>query len=160
MKKGFSRRDFIKISGLGVGGLAVAGTMAHLARDSEEEREPYALGVTRTPMYCEMCTFKCAGWAYQKNGKPWKLIGNELDQHCYGRLCTKGSAGIGAYGDPDRLKTPLIRTTERGQQVFREATWDEAFAYIATKLKKIATQYGPESVALFTHGSGGSFLRH
>jgi hypothetical protein len=42
-----------------------------------------------------MCTFQCAGWAIQKNGKPWKIVGNELDEHCYGRLCTKEPLDLG-----------------------------------------------------------------
>ncbi|MCK7536084.1 MAG: molybdopterin-dependent oxidoreductase [Marinilabiliales bacterium] len=44
------------------------------------------------------------------------------------------------YYDEDRLKTPLIRVDERGKQVFREATWDEALTYIAEKMKEIATE--------------------
>jgi thiosulfate reductase / polysulfide reductase chain A len=157
MKKSFSRRDFIKISGIGLGSMAVANGLGGFAADKQSEA--YRPDVTKSPTYCEMCTFKCAGWAYQSDGKPWKLVGNEIDQHSYGRLCTKGSAGLGAYNDPDRLKVPLIRTEERGKQVFREATWDEAFTYIAGKLQQIAKEHGPEAVALFTHGSGGSFFK-
>lgn len=145
---------------MGLGGAAIGGSLLGSAfAGTGDENAAYAAGVTRTPTYCEMCTFKCAGWVYQSKGKPWKLIGNEADQHSYGRLCTKGSAGIGAYSDPDRLKAPLIRTRERGKQVFREATWDEAFEYIAKKMKAIAAEHGPETVALFTHGSGGSFFK-
>jgi thiosulfate reductase/polysulfide reductase chain A len=62
------------------------------------------------------------------------------------------------YYDEDRLKTPLIRTEERGKQVFREATWDEAFEYIASKMNQISEKYGPESMALFSHGSGSGYL--
>jgi thiosulfate reductase/polysulfide reductase chain A len=60
------------------------------------------------------------------------------------------------YYDEDRLKRPLIRTEGRGKQVFREASWDEALEYIAVKMKDISSRYGPESMALFTHGSGSS----
>ena len=62
------------------------------------------------------------------------------------------------YYDEDRLKTPLIRTEERGKQVFREASWDEAFNYIARKMKEISSKHGPESMALFTHGSGAAYF--
>ena len=70
----------------------------------------------------------------------------------------RGTGGVGMYYDEDRLKTPLIRTEERGKQVFREASWDEAFTYIAEKMKKIAKEHGPECIALFTHGSGGKYF--
>ncbi len=56
------------------------------------------------------------------------------------------------------LKTPLIRVEERGKQVFREASWDEAFDYVAGKMKDISSKYGPESMALFTHGNGSSYF--
>ncbi|RJP58789.1 MAG: nitrate reductase [Deltaproteobacteria bacterium] len=159
MKRDFTRREFIKISGMGLGGLAASGSLLKFASDVLGSGNASPHKVLRTPTYCEMCTFKCAGWAYRLDGKPWKIIGNENDQHCYGHLCTKGSAGFGAYDDPDRLKTPLIRMQERGKQVFKEVSWDEAFNYIASKLKKIAKEHGPECVALLTHGTGGSFFK-
>ncbi len=158
MNKKFSRRDFIKITAISAGGIAAAGgLMSSLSSESLPEEKPGI--ITRTPTYCEMCTFKCAGWVYKKNGRLWKITGNESDNHCYGRLCTKGSAGIGSYNDPDRLKKPLIRTSERGKQVFREASWDEALDTIADKMLKLKEKHGPESMALFTHGAGGSFFK-
>lgn len=145
---------------MGLGGLAAAGGgLPRLTAEPGKDENSYAANMGKTPTYCEMCTFKCAGWVYQSNGKPWKIIGNKTDQHSLGRMCTRGSAGIGAYTDPDRLRTPLIRTQERGKQVFKEATWEEALDYIAAKLRAISGEHGPECVALFTHGSGGSFFK-
>ena len=115
--------------------------------------------VTKTPTYCEICFWKCAGWTYAVDGKPWKLIGNDIDPNCNGRFCPRGTGGIGAYTDEERLKTPLIRTEVRGKQIFRKASWDEAFDHIAEKLKKIAEEHGPECIALFTHGSGGNYFK-
>ena len=80
------------------------------------------------------------------------------DQHSNGRFCPRGTGGVGMYNDEDRLKTPLIRTGERGEFKFREATWDEALDVVAEKMKRIAKEHGPECVALFTHGSGGKFF--
>lgn len=156
-----SRREFIRISGLGAGGLALSGALStHLKGLSacNAEASP-AARVTITPTYCEICFWKCAGWVHLRNGRPWKITGNEIDQHSYGRLCTRGTGGLGAYLDEERLKTPLIRTDVRGAQVFRKATWDEALDYIAGKMKMIAEDYGPESLALFSHGTGASFLK-
>jgi thiosulfate reductase/polysulfide reductase chain A len=86
----------------------------------------------------------------------WKITGNSEDQHCNGRLCPRGTGGVGMYYDEDRLKTPLIRVEERGRQVFREASWEEALDHIASGMKEISSRYGPESMVLFTHGSGSS----
>ncbi len=112
---------------------------------------------TKSPTFCEMCFWKCSGWVHSKNGKPWKVTGNEQDQHCLGRLCTRGSGGLGAYEDNDRLKTPMIRITNSdGSQGFREASWDEALNYIAEKLATVKGEYGAESLALFSHGYGAT----
>jgi thiosulfate reductase/polysulfide reductase chain A len=77
-----------------------------------------------------------------------------------GRLCPRGTGGIGAHSDPDRLRAPLLRTHERGEEKWKEVTWEEALDYIAEKMKRIAASHGPEAMALFSHGIGGTFLKH
>ena len=156
-----SRRDFIKISALGAGVLAMTRGTFGAAKlfASPDEAKKLKVDLKRTPTYCEVCFWKCAGWVYKTSeGKIWKIIGNDEDQHSNGRFCPRGTGGVGMYYDEDRLKTPLIRVEERGKQVFREATWDEALEYIAGKMKKISANYGPESMALFTHGSGSAYF--
>jgi thiosulfate reductase/polysulfide reductase chain A len=156
---GSSRREFIKISALGLGALGLAGTASNWALASLIDSPGLdADGVRLTPTYCEICFWKCAGWVHsRKDGDIWKIEGHQDDPHCSGRLCPRGTGGVGMYEDEDRLKTPLIRVEENGKQTFREASWDEAWALIASKLTEIKAAYGPETVALFTHGSGGKF---
>lgn len=158
-----SRRQFIKISSLSAAGMIFGGglleTFANnlLKNNPSHFKGPYDFN--RTPTYCEVCFWKCAGWVYKdENGRVKKIIGNDDDPNCNGRFCPRGTGGVGMYFDEDRLKTPLIRTEERGKQSFREATWDEAFEYIASKMKQIKEKHGPECTALFTHGSGGKYF--
>ncbi|NMC40170.1 MAG: molybdopterin-dependent oxidoreductase [Bacteroidales bacterium] len=156
-----SRRDFIKISLIGAGVVAAgAGTYGIIKSFSDKDLNPGALpDLSRTPTYCEICFWKCAGWVYKSpDGSIWKITGNEDDQHCNGRLCPRGTGGIGSYYDNDRLRTPLIRSEERGRQVFREASWDEALDYVAVRMKDITAKYGPHALALFSHGSGSSYF--
>jgi len=160
-----NRRNFIRISTLSAGG-AMLGTIGisgskepslldRLTGNVHPDESRYL----RTPTYCEICFWKCAGWVYKNDqGEIWKIIGNENDPHCNGRLCPRGTGGVGMYFDQDRLKTPLIRTGPKGKQEFRRASWDEALDFVAKKLDFIGKKYGPETVALFTHGSGGKFL--
>ncbi|RMF63835.1 MAG: nitrate reductase [Calditrichaeota bacterium] len=169
MAKQFTRREFIKIGGMGLGGVALGGGLVKTLY-SAFAQQPAAAGpsltgavagkLALTPTYCEMCFWKCAGWVHTIDGRPWKVTGNEADPNCNGRLCPRGTGGIGAYLDDDRLRTPLIRTEVGGKQTFREATWEEALDVIAEKMKAIAEKHGPECVALFTHGSGGTFFKH
>jgi len=146
---------------MGAGVLAVGGGFYQAARafSGPGKTSEAILDLARTPTYCEICFWKCAGWVYRnEEGKIWKIIGNDEDQHCSGRFCPRGTGGVGMYYDGDRLKTPLIRTEERGKQVFRETGWPEALDYIATRMKSIRNAHGPESLALFTHGSGSTYL--
>jgi thiosulfate reductase/polysulfide reductase chain A len=161
-----TRRRFIKISSLSLGGAAIAASSLKLVHGtglfdrlkSDKNNKHYN---KRIPTYCEVCFWKCAAWTHFDNsGEIVKIIGNDEDPHCYGRLCPRGTGGIGMYQDEDRLKTPLIRVEIDGKQVYKEATWDEALDLIASKFKEVKQQYGAESIALLKHGSPGKHFEH
>jgi len=152
-----SRRRFLKIS-TGAAGMAVAGrafpSLPVLAPSDT------AADIQTIPTFCDICFWKCGAVAYLKDGALWKIEGNPEDPLCHGRLCPRGTGGIGAVNDPDRLKAPLVRKERRGQEEWVEVTWDEALETIAKKMLAIKSQYGPESMALFSHGIGGNFFKH
>ncbi|NPA44556.1 MAG: molybdopterin-dependent oxidoreductase [Chlorobi bacterium] len=159
-----TRRDFIKISSLGIGGLALStspilGWVPSFLK--EDDNTPDDSTAKRYPNYCEVCFWNCAGWVYTNkdkdgNEKIWKIIGNDDDPNSNGRFCPRGTGGIGMYYDKDRLRKPLKRVTgEDGNQTFVEIEWDEAIDIVAKKMKEIKTKYGPESFALFKHGTSG-----
>jgi thiosulfate reductase / polysulfide reductase chain A len=161
-----TRRDFIKISALGLGGAALAGNNIKWVWGSRSGTPGSEVisslpHLSRYPTYCEVCFWKCAGWVYlDDNGKVQKITGNDNDPHCNGRLCPRGTGGVGMYYDKDRLKTPLIRIVENGKQTYREASWEEALDLVSMKMKEIGDKYGRESMALFNHGSSGSYFGH
>ena len=160
-----SRRDFIKISALGTIGV-FAGSRLLMSNNHkvilENIKGPWMLpqDLVRTPTYCEVCFWKCAGWTYKNNdGQIQKIIGNDDDPNSNGRFCPRGTGGVGMYYDEDRLKKPLIRVKGAdGKQTFKEASWDEAFDFIQQRLEKVIDEHGPECLALFTHGSGGTYF--
>jgi thiosulfate reductase/polysulfide reductase chain A len=152
-----SRRRFLKIS-TGAAGMALAGRALPSA---SLLNAPTPGGEIQTiPTFCDVCFWKCGAIAYVKDGELWKIEGNPEDPLCNGRLCPRGTGGIGAYNDPDRLRAPLLRKEKRGQEEWVEVTWDEALEYIAEKMLAIKAEYGPEAMALFSHGIGGTFLKH
>lgn len=156
-----SRRDFIKISALGISGITLGTQGIPKLLGSGLFIDPVVSGIKRIPTYCEVCFWKCAAWTHvDGNGKIRKIIGNESDPHCNGRLCPRGTGGVGVYEDKDRLTTPLIREGEVGSQKFRKASWDEALDLIAKRIKEISAEHGPESIALFNHGSSGTHFTH
>lgn len=156
-----SRRRFLKISGATIATAAIlTGASKTLVKGAEKINKEKVKGIQKIPTYCDLCFWKCGAIAYLKDGELWKVEGNPLDPLSKGRLCPRGTGGVGAYYDEDRLKAPLIRKSLRGEEKWVEVTWDEAFDFIADKMNKIKTQYGPESVALFSHGIGGNFIKH
>jgi len=110
--------------------------------------------VTTTYNFCDMCPWRCGIAVQSVDGKVIKIDGNVLDPKSRGKLCARGQAGVSFMYDPDRLRSPMIRTGERGEGKFREVTWEEALDYTAEKITAIKDQYGPESLAIFGHTSG------
>ncbi len=156
----FSRRKFLKISAATVTVASGAAAFAKAPSAPEKPSKRAAKGIQRIPTYCDICFWKCGAIATVKDGKLWKVEGNPEDPLSRGRLCPRGTGGVGAHFDPDRLRRPLIRRSDRGREEWQEVSWDEAFAYIAKKMHAIKQNYGPEAVALFAHGIGGAFLKH
>jgi len=153
-----SRRRFLKIAGFGAGAAAIAaGTSGRLGAMA---RQP-ATGDTRVvPTYCDICFWKCNALAHVRDGRLWKITGHPDDPLSRGRLCPRGTGGVGAHIDPDRLRAPLMRRKARGREEWVEVTWDEALGFIAERMQKIKAEHGPEAMALFSHGIGGTFLKH
>jgi len=153
-----SRRRFLKISS-GAAGLTAAGGFAG-PNWSELLAAPLPGDEIRTvPTFCDICFWKCGAIAYTKNGKLWKVEGNPEDPLSRGRLCPRGTGGVGAHFDPQRLTAPLLRREKRGQEEWAEVTWDEALGFIAEKMQAIKNTHGPEAMALFSHGIGGTFFK-
>ncbi|MCX6551788.1 MAG: molybdopterin-dependent oxidoreductase [Acidobacteria bacterium] len=154
-----SRRRFLQISAATVAATSATAGVARLAGTALVSPGE-APGLKTIPTFCDICFWKCGAIAYVQDGKLWKIEGNPDDQLSRGRLCPRGTGGIGAHFDDDRLKTPLIRRKRRGEDVWAQVTWDEALSYVADKLQTIKARYGPEAVAVFSHGLGGTFLKH
>ena len=153
-----SRRRFLKISAATFGAGAAATQIPPLTHLAHATAPPGEVKTVAT--FCEMCFWRCAGFASVRDGKVWKFEGNPIDPQSRGRLCPRGSGAPGSINDPDRLRTPLIRTGERGKEAWKTATWDEALTYVAERMNKIKGAHGPESIAMLYHGIGVRFIQH
>jgi thiosulfate reductase / polysulfide reductase chain A len=147
-----SRRRFLQISAATFTACS-AGAQATAAASSEK-------GERTVATTCDICFWKCGAIATVRDGKLAKIEGNPLDPLSRGRLCTRGTGGIGALEDPDRLRSPLVRRGERGAERWEQVTWDEALNHVAVRLKKLAVEHGPETVAMFKHGVGAYYVEH
>jgi thiosulfate reductase/polysulfide reductase chain A len=150
MKSRISRRRFIQGAAAAGAAFASLSSVSLIAGDNTVSKQE---NVTYAQNWCEMCFWKCGLTAKVVNGKVRKLEGQPNCPSNMGKLCAKGNAGVFQLYDPDRIKTPLIRTGERGSGQFKKATWDEAIAYVAERCNQLKEKYGPETFTLFAHGS-------
>ncbi|MBM4394059.1 MAG: molybdopterin-dependent oxidoreductase [Deltaproteobacteria bacterium] len=157
-----TRRRFIRIGGAAAGAAAVGSGLATRwwGLDGDAVADPGTDGDRVVPTFCELCFWKCGVLAHVRDGRVTKLTGNPKHPLSRGRLCPRGTGGAGLLYDPDRLKRPMIRREKRGEAVFEEVGWAAALDYTAEKLMKIKEKYGPEAVALYSHGYGGSWFKH
>ena len=105
----------------------------------------------RVPGYCALCVSRCGSIAVVEDGRFTAL---EPDpSHPTGRaLCAKGRAAPELVHHPDRLTHPLKRTRPKGDPDpgWERIGWDEALDLVASNLRRIADESGPESVVFST----------
>jgi len=84
------------------------------------------------------------------------------------RLCVKGRYGFDYVNHPNRLTQPLIRREGvnkelrndfdpgRPEDIFREASWEEALDVAARGLKRVRDEKGPQALAGFGSAKGSN----
>src|SRR3954464_2512249 len=89
------------------------------------------------------------------SGKAIKLQGDPSHPVTRGFLCAKVAKYLDRVYSPDRLLYPMKRVAAKGQggpAAFERITWDEALRTIATRLKQISDESGPEAVLPYSYG--------
>ncbi|WP_432103667.1 molybdopterin oxidoreductase family protein [Streptomyces sp. bgisy091] len=94
---------------------------------------------------CPLCEAACGLTLTVEGSRVTGARGDREDVLSQGFICPKGASFGGLDGDPDRLRTPLVRTGG----VLREATWDEAFALIAERIPALVDEHGAQSVGVY-----------
>jgi thiosulfate reductase/polysulfide reductase chain A len=155
-----SRRHLLKLSAATtiLSPFAVLGP----ARAGEARAVDFAVD-KKVPMACRMCAQFCPLIGHVREGR---LIRVEANPHTpYPGACGRAHAAVAALYNPNRVKTPLIRTGERGEGQFRKASWDEALEMVAGKLKALRAAGEAKTVAFLprfnsAEGMDGAFFSH
>ncbi|MCB9134549.1 MAG: molybdopterin-dependent oxidoreductase [Anaerolineales bacterium] len=147
MTQTVTRRDFLKLGAATTAAVAVGNMLPpKVAQAAREAGHLNAAGDGYVPSMCEMCVWRCGLLAKVQNGRVVKLDGNPEHPHSRGNLCPRGQSGLMNTYDPDRVLTPLIRVGNRGEGLFRKASWEEALDLVAGKMTEIKNKYGPEAM--------------
>lgn len=94
---------------------------------------------------CPLCEATCGLTLTIEGTEVTGARGDRDDVFSQGFICPKGASFGGLDADPDRLRTPLVRT----DGVLREATWSEAFDLIAARIPALVQEHGAQAVGVF-----------
>jgi formate dehydrogenase alpha subunit len=117
----------------------------------------YSLKKVKTT--CSYCGTGCNFYLNVTDGKVIKVTSDYDAPVNNGNLCIKGRYGYDFIHSDERIKTPLIRIKDRSiglnssnglNDIFREATWDEALKFVADRFRELIAEYGPEKVGAFS----------
>lgn len=102
---------------------------------------------------CEMCSARCPIEVTLVDGKVENIFGNPNVGSIGTRLCAKGAAAKWLLNDAEKPTCPQIRVGPRGAGQWRDATWEEAYTYIAERVAPIKEKYGAQSILVGWRGS-------
>ncbi|MEQ3363301.1 molybdopterin-dependent oxidoreductase, partial [Raoultibacter massiliensis] len=110
--------------------------------------EEDGLTATRTTMWSGPgCHEGCQVIFYtDEDGKLVKVEGDPNSPFNQGRLCMRCLELPELVNHEDRLKYPMKRAGERGEDKWERISWDEAYTIIEEKVRRFQQESGPESI--------------
>ncbi|WP_345202258.1 molybdopterin-dependent oxidoreductase [Fodinibacter luteus] len=96
---------------------------------------------------CTLCEAMCAlEVRLDAAGTIASVRGHEADPLSRGHICPKALALQDVHDDPDRLRSPVVRTPAG---TWREVSWDEAVRYAAQVLTAVQREHGDDALAVY-----------
>lgn len=141
-----SRRDFLKLTGLGVAAAAVltgCGPASRYVTRRPYQDMPEYNQTGKSTYYattCMECPAACGLILRTKEGRAIKAEGNPDHPVNRGKICPRGLTAVQGLYNPDRVKGPLKQN--RGKSPAESLTWETAIPLVASAL-----QESPDSVA-------------
>ncbi|NCP85779.1 molybdopterin-dependent oxidoreductase [bacterium] len=138
MTDNFSRRDFLKLAGLGAATATILTGCGPASR--YVVREPY----TKMPEYtyngqstfyattCRECAAACGLVIRTHQGRAIKAEGNPYNPVNLGKTCARGQASLQGLYNPDRIQNPGQH--KRGEKTFTDMDWDAAIGVVGKAL--------------------------
>ena len=123
------------------GASAVDGNFRPLLALSDAEAAMRDAVVKKTKTVCTFCGVGCTFDVWTRQREVIKVKPRPESPANGIATCTKGKFGWGHVNSPERLTRPLIR--ENGH--FRTASWEEAIALVARRLKEVRERWGADA---------------
>ncbi|MEJ2725656.1 MAG: molybdopterin-dependent oxidoreductase [Deltaproteobacteria bacterium] len=169
----FSRRDFLKATAIGSGGLFLTRLEWAFADENYQPTwnpskysytswqslydKQWEFDYAGRSTHSVNCTGSCTWKVQVKDGVVWRweqaadypAIGPSVPDY-NPRGCQKGACASDFHLGPKRLKYPLKRAGKRGEGKWQRLSWDQALTEIADRVVKIIQEHGPEYLNAFT----------
>lgn len=108
------------------------------------------------------CPDACGVLITVNDGRATKIQGDPAHPMTRGFLCAKVAKYLDRVYSPDRVLYPMRRTGPKGQVpgagaaraegAFERISWDEALDEIASRFRKIVTEFGSEAILPYSYG--------
>jgi formate dehydrogenase major subunit len=128
-----NRRDWLKASIGGGGGLALGGLL-DVPAVRAASKELKLANVSEFTTSCNFCSCGCGMIAAVRDGKLLTMEGDYDHIVNRGSLCVKGISMFATHTSPKRLTTPRYRAP--GSDKWEDISWDDAIARVAQKVRK------------------------
>ena len=134
-----SRRDFLKISGIGVTAASImtgcGPSSRYVIRQAYADMPEYnQTGVsTYYATTCKECPAGCGLIVRTQEGRAIKVEGNPDHPVNKGKVCSRGLTTVQGLYNPDRITGPQKRT--RGSRTATSIDWQEAISVVADGLR-------------------------
>lgn len=152
----FSRRGFVKFSagsalGLGLSGLSVKALTDVTARLSPDIYPPKG-PETFVNSLCQLCPGGCGITVRKIGGRAVRIAGNRHSPVNGSGMCPVGLSALEFLYHPDRVKTPLKRTTGGWESI----PWTRALSEIAQRLQDLASGGQGARIVALSHPLAGT----
>ena len=140
MTEQFSRRDFLKLAGLGAATTAIltgCGPASRYVKREPYQQMPEYNSVGQSTYYattCRECAAGCGLIVRTSQGRAIKTEGNANNPLNLGKTCARGQATLHGLYNPDRVTDPIKRGS-RGSDSTQVVEWDAAIQVVADALK-------------------------
>jgi anaerobic selenocysteine-containing dehydrogenase len=151
------RRKFLGMLGIAAGGAALSSCGVDPRWSVPEELVRLAQrgpGIeTWMNTVCGQCSGGCGIKARLIDGIPVKIEGNKMAPLNRGGMCPQGAAGLDVLYNPDRLRSPMVRSGSRGSGTWKPVSWDRAMDMVVDRLSKLRAEENPHRVAVLKEDS-------
>src|SRR5438093_10662959 len=106
------------------------------------------------------CPDTCSMVVTVEGDRAINVAGNPDHRFTDGFLCTKVSKYLDRVYHEGRVLYPQRRVGAKGEARFARISWDEALDEIATRFKKIAAEYGPQSILPYSYAGTMGLLNY